>query len=225
MNMLPTQSTITVPLPTPPGKIICVGMNYPAPGAAPVDMPYPTLFLKASSTLIGPGEAIQLPRASRAVFCEGEVAAVIGRQGKHIPRERAWEHVAGLIITNDVGAEDLEQRTSQWQTGKLPDTFLPVGPCLVPLDEIPDLARLGLEIELRINGRLALKGNTGSMIFDIPALVAYISGLTTLYPGDLLVTGSPKGIGDRPAPRAFVRPGDAVSITISGLGELANPVV
>lgn len=210
------------PLIRPPGKIICVGMNYPAPGAPPPDLPYPVLFLKASSTLIGPGDAIQVPRASQQVFCEGEIAVLIGKQGKHIAREQAWDFVAGLTIANDVGAEDLEQRTSQWQTGKLPDTFLPVGPRLIPLSELPDPANL--DIELSIDGQTALRGNSRAMLFDIPSLIAYISGLATLHPGDLLLTGSPKGIDDRPAPRATIQPGDVVSITISGLGTLTNPV-
>ncbi len=197
-------------------------MNYPAPDALPADMPYPVLFLKASSIVIGHGDAIQIPRAAKKVFVEGEIAVVIGKQGKHIAKEQAWEHVAGLTIANDVGAEDLEGRTSQWQTGKLPDTFLPLGPRLVPLADVPDPT--SLDIELRINGRLALAGNSRDMIFDIPTLIAYISGLTTLHPGDLLVTGSPKGIGDQPAPRAYIHPGDTVSISISGLGTLTNPV-
>ena len=206
----------------PPGKIICVGMNYPTPGAPPVTMPYPVLFLKAGSIVIGPGDAIQIPLVGEKVFCEGEVAVVIGKQGKHIPKDQAWEHIAGLTIANDVGSEDLEGRTSQWQTGKLPDTFLPLGPRLVPLADVRNPTCL--DIELRINGRLVLAGNTRQMIFDIPTLIAYISGLTTLHPGDILVTGSPKGIGDQPAPRAYIQPGDSVSISISGLGTLTNPV-
>ena len=197
-------------------------MNYPAPDAPPVSMPYPILFLKAPSIVIGSGDAIQIPLAGEKVFCEGEVAVVIGKQGKHIAKDRIWDHIAGLTIANDVGSEDLEGRTSQWQTGKLPDTFLPLGPRLIPLADVRDPT--SLDIELRINGRLALAGNSREMIFDIPTLVAYISGLTTLYPGDILVTGSPKGIGDRPAPRAYIQSGDTVSISISGLGTLTNPV-
>jgi len=207
---------------SPPGKIICVGMNYPTTGAPLATMPYPVLFLKASSIVIGQGDAIQIPRASERVFCEGEVAVVIGKQGKHIAKDLAWNHIAGLTIANDVGAEDLEGRTSQWQTGKLPDTFLPLGPRLVPLADVPDPANL--DIEVSINGQLALAGNTRQMIFDIPTLITYITGLTTLHPGDIIVTGSPKGIGDQPVPRAYIQPGDAVSISISGLGTLTNPV-
>ncbi|MCO6453664.1 MAG: fumarylacetoacetate hydrolase family protein [Caldilineales bacterium] len=209
--------------PFSPGKIICVGMNYPAPGAPPAPMPYPVLFLKAPSTLIGPGDAIQIPRAAEKVFVEGEIAVVIGRQGKHITNENAWEYVAGLTIANDVGAEDWEARTSQWQTGKLPDTFLPLSPHLVAPTNLPDPA--SFYIAVHINGRLALAGNSSDMIFDIPTLIAYISGLCTLHPGDIIVTGSPKGIGDQPAPRAYIQPGDTVSITIAGLGALTNPVI
>ncbi|MCP4167308.1 MAG: fumarylacetoacetate hydrolase family protein [Chloroflexi bacterium] len=210
------------PLVNPPGKIICIGMNYPAPGEALAPPPYPVLFLKAASTLTGPDTAIRIPGAGRRLFCEGEVAVIIGKQAKHVPASEAWRHVVGLTIANDVGAEDLEARTSQWQTGKLPDTFLPVSPNLVPLSNIPDPG--DLDIELRINGQMALQGNSGAMLFDIPTLIAYISGLATLYPGDMLVTGSPKGIGDQPAGKAYVVAGDTVSISITGLGTLSNSV-
>jgi 2-keto-4-pentenoate hydratase/2-oxohepta-3-ene-1,7-dioic acid hydratase in catechol pathway len=197
-------------------------MNYPTPSTPRVTMPYPVLFLKASSIVIGHGDAIQLPRASEKVFCEGEVAVVIGKQGKHINKAQAWKHVSGLTIANDVGAGDLEARTSQWQTGKLPDTFLPLGPQLVPLADVHDPTNL--DIEVRINGQIALAGNTRQMIFDTPTLIAYISGLTTLHPGDIIVTGSPKGIEEQPAPRAYIQSGDTVSISISDLGTLTNPV-
>ncbi len=209
--------------PFPPGKIICVGMNYPMPGQPPAHLPYPVLFLKAASTIIGPEEPIVLPKDSKRVFCEAEVAVVIGRQGKHIPKAQAWDYVAGLTIANDVGAADLENRTSQWQTGKLPDTFLPLSACLTPLDHIPDLG--ALDIELRINDVPRLRGNTADMLFDIPTLIAYVSGLSTLYPGDLLLTGSPKGLGAQPASRAFVQAGDQVTIRISHLGMLGNSVI
>ncbi|NIV37279.1 MAG: 5-oxopent-3-ene-1,2,5-tricarboxylate decarboxylase, partial [Anaerolineae bacterium] len=208
-----------------PGKIICVGLNYPALGqASDADAPrYPVLFHKVPTTLTGDGQPIVLPRISREVVYEGELAVVIGRQGKHIEREHALSYVAGYTIANDVGALDLERRTPQWATGKLADTFCPMGPFLVTRDEVPDPGALAIETTL--NGELVQSGSTGEMIFDVPYLVSYISALTTLEPGDLILTGSPKRLGDLPAPRRFMKPGDRVSVRIEELGELTNPVV
>lgn len=207
-----------------PGKIICVGLNYPTAGletAAPSPQ-YPVLFHKVATTLTGCDQPIVVPKASREVFCEGELAVVIGQRGKHIAEDEALSYVAGYTIANDVGALDLERRTSQWATGKLADTFCPIGPALVTRDEFPDPGALAIRTTL--NGQVVQSGCTGDMIFDVPRLVSYISALATLEPGDLILTGSPKKIGDAHAPRVFVRPGDVVSIQIDGLGELTNPV-
>ena len=208
-----------------PGKIICVGLNYPAPGdAGAADVPrYPVLFHKAPTTLTGHGQPIVLPPISQEVVYEGELAAVIGRRGKHIEREQAMSYVAGYTIANDVGALDLERRTSQWATGKLADTFCPLGPFLVTRDEVSDPGALAIQTTL--NGELVQSGSTGEMIFNLPYLVSYISALATLEPGDLILTGSPKRLGDLPAPRRFMSPGDTVSVRIDKLGELTNPVV
>ncbi len=206
-----------------PGKIICVGMNYPSPGTSNPPPKYPVLFLKATSTLTGHKGAIQLPRASRDVFCEGELAVVIGRRGRHIPRERALSYVAGYTIANDVGARDLEARSSQWATGKLPDTFSPMGPALVTRDEVPESNVLS--VKTYVNEQLVQDGNTGDMIFDVPYLVSYLSGITTLEPGDIILTGSPKAVGERPAPKVRLRPGDTIKIEIEGLGVLTNTTV
>ena len=218
----PAMNTIELPV-QPPGKIICVGMNYPTPGAPPPELPWPVLFLKAASTLIGPGEAIQIPRAGRAGLLRGR-----DRGGDWPARQT---HPAGTGL-GPRGRADHRQRRRRGGPGaahlamadRQAARHLPaVGPAsLVPLNDIPDPA--SLDIELAINGRVALRGNSRDMLFDIPSLIAYISGLATLHPGDLLVTGSPKGIDQTPAPRAFIQPGDIVSITISGLGMLTNPV-
>ncbi len=219
----PDQVSLGPPL-TNPGKIICVGMNYPLPGSAVGQKPaYPVLFLKPGSTLTGHGQSIILPRISEEVFCEGELAILIGRRGKHIPIEQALSYVAGYSIANDIGARDLEQRTSQWTTGKLSDTFCPMGPALVTSDELPapDL----LNIKSYINGTLVQSGNTSQMIFSVPYLISYISSIATLLPGDIILTGSPKTINDRPAPSVFLNAGDNISIEIEGIGVLSNPVV
>ena len=207
-----------------PGKIICVGMNYPPPGSTKGQQPtYPVLFLKSGSTLTGQGQPILLPRVSDEVFCEGELAVVIGKRGKHIPLENALSYVAGYSIANDVGARDLEQRTSQWATGKLPDTFCPMGPALVTSDEVLDPNKLA--IRTHINGKLVQSGDTSEMIFSVPYLISYISSLATLVPGDIILTGSPKSINGRPAPIVYLKPGDNISIEIGGIGVLSNQTI
>lgn len=207
-----------------PGKIICVGMNYPTPGSAENQRPpYPVLFLKPGSTLTGHQQAITLPQISDEVFCEGELAVVMGRQGKHIAVENALSYVAGYTIANDIGARDLEQRTSQWATGKLPDTFCPMGPALVTSDEIADPNMLN--IRTYINGKLAQSGNTSQMIYSVPYLISYISSIATLYPGDIILTGSPKSINDQPAPIVYLKAGDNISIEIEGIGVLSNQAI
>jgi len=207
-----------------PGKIICVGMNYP-----PIDdhdwtpPPYPVLFHKPSSSLIGFGAAIQLPAISQHVLYEGELAVVIGAKAKHVPVELALDVVAGYTIANDIGAADIEGRSSQWAAGKMFDTFCPLGPVLVTKDEIlePD----NLHLKTTLNGQVVQESHTGEMIFDVPYLINYISQLTTLRPDDLILTGSPKRAGDQPDPRIPLKPGDTLQGEIDGLGVLANPVI
>ncbi len=204
-----------------PGKLICVGMNYPSIGTARAQKPdYPVLFLKSASTLTGHGHPILLPKVSEQVLCEGELALVIGKQGKHIPVEKARAYIAGYTIANDLGARDLEQRTSQWATGKLPDTFCPMGPALVTPDQVPNLETL--TIRTYINDKLMQSGNTGEMIFNIPYLISYISSIATLVPGDIILTGSPKMRDNQPAPMVSLNPGDQISIMIAGIGVLSN---
>jgi acylpyruvate hydrolase len=217
------QVSLKPPL-TNPGKIICVGMNYPVLGSAVDQRPaYPVLFLKPNSTLTGHQQPVTLPRISEEVFCEGELAVVIGRAGKHIPAEAALSYVAGYTIANDVGARDLEQRTSQWTTGKLSDSFCPMGPALVTSDEIPKPDEL--TIKTYINGNPVQIGNTGQMIFSVPYLISYISSITSLSPGDIILTGSPKSINGEPAPTVYLSAGDNISIEIKGIGVLSNHAV
>jgi 2-keto-4-pentenoate hydratase/2-oxohepta-3-ene-1,7-dioic acid hydratase in catechol pathway len=208
----------------PQGIIFCVGMNYPDP-AAPLDErpEYPVLFLKDQRTIHPPNRPIVLPLASEKVFCEGELAVIIGRGGKHIPANKALDHIFGYTIANDVGARDLESRTSQWATGKLPDTFLPIGPILVTASEIPEVNNLAIKVT--INHEPYLEGRTGDMIFGIAELIAYISAIKALQPGDMIITGSPKSLGRHPVPIRFLNPGDTITITIESIGELTNPVI
>lgn len=206
-----------------PGKILCVGLNYPAPGISTGPPAYPVIFGKFANTLVGHGQAILLPKASQQVACEGELALVIGRPGRHIAPEKALEHLAGVTLANDLTACDLESRSSQWMTGKLPDTFTPLGPVLVTLDEIPSLDELVLQTYR--NGELVLSGQVGAMFFGARALISYLSGITTLEAGDLILTGSPKGIGDQPAPRVIVHPGDEIAVAIEAVERLVNHAV
>jgi 2-keto-4-pentenoate hydratase/2-oxohepta-3-ene-1,7-dioic acid hydratase in catechol pathway len=207
-----------------PEKIICVGLNYPPHNASPdwLPPPYPVIFHKVASALVGLGATIVLPKISQQVLYEGELAVVIGSRGKNVPVDKALEIVAGYTIANDVGAADIEARSSQWASGKMFDTFCPLGPALVTPDEIPNPG--DLTIKTTLNEQVVQDGNTRNMIFDVPYLISYISQLTTLEPKDLILTGSPKHAGEAPDPRTPLKPGDRISIEIEGLGILSNSV-
>jgi acylpyruvate hydrolase len=208
-----------------PGKVVCVGLNYRSHlaeiGERTPD--YPILFHKAATSLIGHGQPIVLPRVSRQVDYEGELTVVIGRRGKYLAERDALSHVAGYTCANDVSAHDLEFRTSQWTSGKMLDTFCPLGPVLLTADEVPDPTALRLRTVL--NGRTVQDASTSDMVFSVPFLVSYISSLATLEPGDLILTGTPAGIGCNRKPQVFLRPGDEISVAIDGIGTLTNPVV
>jgi 2-keto-4-pentenoate hydratase/2-oxohepta-3-ene-1,7-dioic acid hydratase in catechol pathway len=203
-------------LPFPrPSKIVCVGRNYMAHAAefgheVPED---PLLFLKPSSALVGPGDPILIPPGVGRVDFEGEIGVLIGKEASRVGEDAAWEYVAGMLPLNDVTARDLQRKDNQWGRAKGFDTFCPVGEP-VPLARIdPDR----LEIVTRVNGEERQRGNSGQMVFDIPFLVAFISRIMTLEPGDLLATGTPEGVGP-------LEPGDEVEVELSGVGILVNPV-
>jgi acylpyruvate hydrolase len=208
-----------------PGKVVCVGLNYRS-HLAEIGEPtpeYPILFHKAATSLIGHRQSIVLPRISRQVDYEGELAVVIGRRGKNIPQQDALSYVAGYTCANDVSAHDLEFRTSQWTSGKMLDTFCPLGPVLLTRDEMP--APGSLRLKTILNGQTVQKACTSDMVFSVPFLISYISSLATLEPGDLLLTGTPAGIGCNQQPQVFLQPGDRVSVQIDGIGTLTNNVV
>jgi 2-keto-4-pentenoate hydratase/2-oxohepta-3-ene-1,7-dioic acid hydratase in catechol pathway len=208
-----------------PGKVVCVGLNYRSHLAEIGERAseYPVLFHKAATSLVGHRQAIVLPRVSRQVDYEGELAVVIGRRAKYVAEQDALAHVAGYTCANDVSANDLEFRTSQWTSGKMLDTFCPLGPVLLTADEVPDTAALRLRTVL--NGRTVQDAWTSDMVFSVPFLISYISSLATLEPGDLILTGTPAGIGCNQSPQVFLQPGDQVSVAIDGIGTLTNPVV
>lgn len=196
-------------------KVVCMGKNYAAHaaemgGLAPED---PVIFLKPNTAIIGPNTPIQLPADARPVHHEGELAAVIGRPCKDVPASRAAENILGYTIANDVSARDQQRKDGQWMRAKGHDTFCPVGPWIVT-----DLDPSDLDLRTEVNGQTRQHSNTALMIHDIGAIIEWVSAVMTLLPGDLILTGTPEGVGP-------IEDGDIVSVTISGIGTLSNPVV
>jgi acylpyruvate hydrolase len=214
---------LKAPVPRP-GKLILLGLNYRdhAEETGQKIPEVPTLFAKYHNSVIGPGAAILIPRATEQIDYEAEFAFVIGRAGRHIPRERALDYVAGYTIVNDVSARDYQFVTSQWMVGKTFDTHCPMGPALVLKDEIPDPHNL--DISLSIAGEVLQRSNTRQLIFKIPETVEYLSHVMTLEPGDVISTGTPAGVGFTRKPPRWLRPGETVRVEIAGLGVLENPV-
>jgi acylpyruvate hydrolase len=207
-----------------PAKIICLGRNYRAHAAeANMEVPkVPELFSKYLNTLIGHGDAIVIPPTTTQVDYEAELAVVIGKRGRHIVEADAMSYVAGYTIFNDVSARDYQFRTSQWMAGKTFDTFGPMGPWITTRGDIPDPHALGIRLE--IGGEVLQDGTTADLIFSVPAVIAYISTIVTLEPGDVISTGTPAGVGFVRKPPRFLQAGESVRITIDGIGTLENPV-
>jgi 2-keto-4-pentenoate hydratase/2-oxohepta-3-ene-1,7-dioic acid hydratase in catechol pathway len=221
----PASAELLAPVPDP-GKILCLGLNYRdhAEESGMAIPEEPVLFSKFPSALIGPGATIELPAASTQVDYEAELVWVIGRRGRDIPRDRAMEYVGGYTIGHDVSARDwqLNKPGRQWLAGKTFDTFAPIGPAVVTADEVPDPGSLG--IRLRLNGETMQDSNTNQLIFHADEVIAYISQIFTLEPGDLIFTGTPPGVGMARKPPVWLKPGDVVEVEIDGLGVLKNPV-
>jgi 2-keto-4-pentenoate hydratase/2-oxohepta-3-ene-1,7-dioic acid hydratase in catechol pathway len=215
---------LLAPIPRP-RKLICVGLNYldHARETGAQIPSVPTIFNKFATAVIGPGANIVLPRVSKAPDYEAEFAFVIGRGGRHIAREEWRDHVFGYTIVNDVSARDYQRATSQWLMGKTFDTFAPMGPWIVTSDEIEDPHNL--DVQLEINGERLQSSNTRELIFKIPDLIAFLSGVFTLEPGDIVSTGTPSGVGFARNPPRYLRAGEEVVVRIPPIGELHNPVV
>ena len=212
---------------TDPRKIVCLGLNYKdhaeESGAKPP--PEPVLFSKYPTALTGPGDPIVLPPVSREVDYEAELVIVVGRGGRNIPKEYARRHVAGYTCGHDVSARDWQLRKAggQWMVGKTFDTFAPLGPALVTADEVGDPHALG--IRMKLNGQIMQSSNTAQMIFKVEDIIAYLSQVFTLEPGDLIFTGTPSGVGFARKPPVFLKAGDVAEVEIDRLGTLRNPVV
>lgn len=215
--------------PIVPAAVLCIGLNYRHHAAETnARVPdYPILFLKGPNTVIGPGEPIQIPRALRSdkVDYEAELTIVIGKTCKNVTRENALDYVLGYTCGNDVSARDwqMERGGSQWSRGKGFDTFCPLGPCIVTTDEIPDPNVL--QIRTIVDGEVLQDWNTSDMIFDVPALIEFLSGSTTLQAGTVILTGTPQGVGIGRTPPRFLQPGNTVTIEIEKIGALTNPVI
>ncbi|MEQ8677755.1 MAG: fumarylacetoacetate hydrolase family protein [Aggregatilineales bacterium] len=217
-------SDVTLLAPYVPGKIIGVGRNY-ADHAKELKNELPTtplLFAKFPSSVIGTGEAIIWRSAhTTQVDYEGELAVIIGKRASHVSEEDALKHVFGYTIANDVSARDLQDSESQWVRAKGLDTFCPIGPVIVSASAIEDPHKLN--IVTKLNDKEMQNGNTSDMIFNIPYLISYCSQSFVLEPGDMILTGTPSGVGKAQKPPRFLKDGDVVTVSIEGIGEISNP--
>ncbi|MGD9549783.1 MAG: fumarylacetoacetate hydrolase family protein [Burkholderiaceae bacterium] len=203
------------------GKIVCVGLNY-ADHAKEAGMPIPSepvLFMKAITALSGPNDPVRIPPGAQKTDWEVELGVVIGTRASHVRKDTALQHVAGYVLANDVSERAYQsERGGQWDKGKSYDSFAPIGPWLVTSDELPDPHAVGLWLE--VNGQRVQDGNTRNFIFDLPTVLAYITQFMSLEPGDIVLTGTPHGVGlgQKPTPW-FLKPGDVMRLGADGLGE------
>lgn len=216
--------TLHAPLTNPP-RIFCIGLNYRDHAIeAKMELPkFPVVFFKLTPSIIATGEAIVLSPITKEPDYEAEFAFVIGKGGYQISAHDAMSHVFGYTILNDVSARDIQFSTSQWSLSKSLPTFCPLGPAIVTADEIADPH--ALDIRLSIEGEILQDSNTRELIFRIPELIEYISSITPLLPGDIVSTGTPAGVGLGRTPKRWLRPGESVTVSVQGLGELINPVI
>jgi 2-keto-4-pentenoate hydratase/2-oxohepta-3-ene-1,7-dioic acid hydratase in catechol pathway len=208
------------------GKFLCIGLNY-SDHAAESNMPVPAepiLFMKATSAIIGPNDDVVIPRGSEKTDWEVELGVVIGEPAKYVTEADALSHVAGYCVVNDLSERAFQlERSGQWVKGKSADTFGPIGPWLVTVDEVADWQNL--EMWLEVDGHRYQHGSTKTMVFGVPFLVSYISQFMSLQPGDVITTGTPPGVGLGQKPPVFLRPGNVMRLGIAGLGEQQQHVV
>lgn len=211
-----------------PQKIICIGMNYAEhvkEAPVPHDLPtYPVVFLRQAQSLIAHGEPLRRPRCSDQFDFEGELVCVIGKQARHVSRADALSHVAGYTLFNDASVRDYQFKSAQWTMGKNFDATGAFGPEVVTADELPPGAR-GLVLRTVLNGETVQSASTDDMIFDVATLVSLMSEVMTLVPGDLIVTGTPAGVGLGRKPPLWMKHGDRCTVSVEGIGVLDNPVL
>ncbi len=208
------------------GKFICIGLNYSdhAAEAGMVIPPEPIVFMKATSAIIGPNDDIEIPLGGKKSDWESELGVIIGAPAKYVSEENAFHHVAGYCVVNDLSERIFQfDHQGQWTKGKSHDTFGPIGPWLVTRDEVPDPQKLSVHLD--VNGHRYQDGSTSTMVYTVKFLVAYLSRFMTLHPGDVIATGTPPGVGMGQKPPVFLKAGDQVNTTISGLGEQHQRVV
>jgi 2,4-didehydro-3-deoxy-L-rhamnonate hydrolase len=209
-----------------PSKIICIGLNF-RDHAKESKMPIPTepvIFFKATSSLVGPDDDLVIPKAGQKVDWEVELAVVISKKCGYVEREEALDYVAGYALHNDYSERVFQlERGGQWGKGKSADTFAPLGPFLLTSDELPDTSDLGMW--LKVNSVFRQRSSTSEMIFDVPALVSYVSQFMTLLPGDIISTGTPAGVGLGMSPPQYLNAGDVVELGIDRLGESRQKVI
>jgi acylpyruvate hydrolase len=223
---IPLAGASLAPVVPHPNKITCLGLNY-ATHIAEMGRPtpaYPTLFAKYDGSLIGAHDDIHMPAVSDDLDWEAELGVVIGRRARHVPREEALDYVGGYTVVNDVTVRDWQHRTREFLSGKTFEATTPVGPALVTPDELPAGAS-GLTISCSVDGHTMQKSNTADLLFDVADIIAYISTIITLLPGDLIATGTPGGVGAGRDPKVFLRPGQELVTVVEGVGELRNVVV
>jgi 2-keto-4-pentenoate hydratase/2-oxohepta-3-ene-1,7-dioic acid hydratase in catechol pathway len=216
----------TLLAPIRPGKILCSGVNYAShaeenPGATLPTEPF--FFSKLPSAVVGPEAPIRIPRPTTNADYEVELAMVIGTPGYRIPEEQALDHVFGWTILHDVSARDVQFKDAQITLGKNPDTFAPIGPEIVTADELGDWSTL--RVSTKLNGQLMQDAATSTMLFTPAHLIAFLSDLISLEPGDVITTGSPAGVGCFRDPPVYLEPGDTVTVAVDRIGDLTNPVV
>jgi len=203
-----------------PGKIVCIGLNY-TDHAKEASMPIPTepvFFLKAPTSWCGPNEDVPIPPGAEKVDWEIELAIVVGRRARHLTASNALDAVLGYTIMNDVSERAYQlERNGQWTKGKSYDNFAPAGPFIATSDELPEVQKLGMTLD--VNGTVRQQSNTAEMIFDVAFVVAYVSSFMTLEPGDVIATGTPAGVGLGQKPPVFLRAGDVMTLSIDGLGQ------
>lgn len=208
-----------------PGKVFCVGLNYKTHVAEMkrADSEHPAIFTRFADSLSAHGAPLPKPAATQRFDFEGELAVIIGKGGRHISQQEAWNHIAGYACFNDGTARDWQRHTHQWTPGKNFPATGPLGPFMATREAIPDVNQLTLET--RLNGQVMQRASVADLIFTLPVIIEYLSGFTPLSPGDVIATGTPGGVGDKREPPVYMHVGDVIEVEITGLGTLRNVVV